>query len=954
MISEDLLNKVKKVFSDDVNLLGNFHFDDDELEDIKYEFLNAAKRNANTFNYTLDEISFFVIVVVNKLRDWDKEWSENGFWDQINRVFDDDYYVYLLLKDFLIKLYDAIDVLFRTYNRVLFRTKGNKRAFAQTFLYHALAPRYSLESFIDLAWRKYFDDLECDYPNSDITFCEYVIYSLKKKIISPDESADVQFGSTYYKLRTAFKYGVVQNTEKTIRLLDNILLLINKVDRNSEDLEENTINRIISSVVARNKRIIVRTGTGGGTSYRSPNTAHTFNQLKPVLSLDFAQHDKPTIFIRFPRLILLGSENECNYVDVYLYRNNDDGGKTLLKQFSRRWFKNNGENSFTLSAFSEEVTDVYSSEEKDYHYELIIVSDTGDVYSSKKEFCRDLLLFAQEKEVIGNVKPGSYYIVVPKKFNLLNNLHLLNNDYRNLWKNFYNIVPENFDSIDYLESSIVFSQLGMPSNVKLEDQTLTHFDNVVINREDVDYEVFTSFSNLLINKDDETNPEHIRVHHIFRDALGYLILDEEKRLSELPIINHRHCYEEACNRLSDMGYHSLQVVKISSNVLGNKTLLNKNYLIDKEIVLNANSIPYVDGDSIGRIKLFGNWYDYDISASNEESELKIDELSITARIRTCFFNWHFGTTPNDIHYSQINLKRPIIISSFESTNETIVINTALEIDNIYFRPISSSEKINVFSGTEANTYLLSQFINSGYKKGYFLCLCGGKELPLFAITDRPYGSENVNLEDCLSLEDNVLKVDIREYFIHDNANYSVYLTLQNNEGKKIKIKLYTLEDENVFENVHIDDDEYEANISFARVYLGEEEPEVSLPSFDVVLGDINKKAFVDVDRIDLRPAKDFATGTKLKMDGYYIDSITYYGYDDIGDCVFRGLLKSKQTKPQKIMFTHKDGRLISNLQFVYGKEDEIVKKANFDTVKNCFTTNPISNNVSEFKTIYYK
>ena len=144
MIDEELLQKVKRVFSDDINLLGNFHFEDEEIEELKDEFVAAAKRNTGSFNYSLDEISFFVIVVVNKLRDWDKEWSENGFWDQINQVFDDDYFIYLLLKQFLIKLYDAIDLLFRKYNRVLFRTKGNKRAFAQTFLYHALAPRFSL------------------------------------------------------------------------------------------------------------------------------------------------------------------------------------------------------------------------------------------------------------------------------------------------------------------------------------------------------------------------------------------------------------------------------------------------------------------------------------------------------------------------------------------------------------------------------------------------------------------------------------------------------------------------------------------------------------------------------------------------------------------------------------------------------------------------------------------
>lgn len=953
MIDEELLQKVKRVFSDDINLLGNFHFDDEEIEQLREEFVSAAKRNTNSFNYSLDEISFFVIVVVNKLRDWNKEWSENGFWDQINQVFDDDYFIYLLLKQFLIKLYDAIDSLFKKYNRVLFRTKGNKRAFAQTFLYHALAPRFSLESFVDLAWRKYFDDLECDYPYSDLIFCEYVINSLKKKIVSPDEDTDVQFGSTYYRLRTAFKYGVVQNTEKTIKLLDNILLSINKVDRSSEDLEENTINKIISSVVAKNKRVIVRTGAGGGVVYKGTNTAHTFNQLRPVLNIDFAQHDKPNIFIRVPRLILLGSENECSYVDVFLYRENNDGSEILLKQFPRRFIKNNGEHSYTLSAFSEELTDIYYNEQEHYHYLFKLVADNGDGYTSKKEFFRDFLLFNSDKEIRGNTKPGNYYIVVPKKFDLVSNLHFLKADYRLLWKNIYNIVPEDFDSIEYRDTDLLFSQQGMPSNVAFENQELSPVEGIEIIKDDEIYEVFKHFSNLLINKDDDTNAESIRIHHILKDIYGNTVIDEEKRLSELPLINHRYVYEETGNSLSEPGYHTLVVTKISKTVLSNKNLLDRKYVLDPEIKFHMSCIPYLNGDGNGRVKLLDVWVDFDIYSTSEYSECYSEELDAHITIRNPFFSWYFGSSLNDVHYSQINIKRPIIITDFESTNETVVINTSLQAGKLLFKDNLRPKAIEVFEGSEENTYLLSQFIGAGYKKGYFFCLIDNKEIPLFSITDRPYVADSVNFGDCLELEDSSLKVDIREYFIHDNLNYNIYLNLKDKRGKKIKFKLKN-DDENIFENKSLDDGEYEANISYAKIYIGDEEPEVSLPAFNIVLGDINKKAFSDIEKIDIRPPKNFATGAKLKMDGYFIDNITYFGYDPVGDCVFNGMLKSKKSKPQKIRFTHKDGCLIKNLQFVYGKDDEILKKANFDTTKNCFTTNPVSDTVAEFKTIYYK
>ena len=954
MIDEELVAKVRQVFRDDINLLGNFHFDDDEIETLKVEFTSAAKRNSTSFNYSIDEISYFVIVVVNKLRDWNKEWSENGFWDQINLIFDDDYFIYVLLEQFRIKLYDAIDNLFREYNRVLFKTKGDKRAFAQTFLYHALAPKISLEHFIDLAWKKYFDDLECDYTSSDMVFCEYVINSLKKKIISPDEDEDIQFGSTYYRLRTAFKYGIVQNTEKTIKLLDNILTSINKVDRNNEDLEENTINKIISSVVAKNKRIVIKNNSGASIIHKESNTAHTFGQLKPILCIDFAQHDKPRIYIRVPRLILLGTNKEYIYADVSLFRENPNGSKTLLKTFPRRLFKNNGEHSYTLSAFEEELTDIYYAEESEFHYEFRIATNNGLEYSSNNSFYRDILLFNSEKEIQGNTKPGNYSLMVPRAFDLSTNVHFLKKNYRLLWKNIYSIATDDFDSIEYGSTEILFSQQGMPSNVLFENQELSCVEGVKILKQGIVYDVFTSYSNLLINKESDTSAEAIRIHHIYRDVSNNVIINEEKRLSELERLNHRYFYDEIDNGLSSEGYHLINVKKIASNVLSNKILLDRKYIIDPKFKIEHNCLPYLDGDGEGKLRLFGAWTTFEITQTSDNSVFQATDSDIGVLVENPFFNWWFGSSPNNIHYSQINPKKPIIVTDFESTNETVIINTSLPIDKLFYKDNINQKPLEVFCGESNKTFLLKQFINSGHKKGSFFCIHDKREIPLFSITDRPYNSDSVSLEDCLFLENNTFKINISEYFIHDNANYSVFLYLKDRNGRISKWKINKLDDENVFENTNLDDGEYEAKITYAKNYLGDEEPEVALPSCDIVLGDIQKKAFEEIDSIILRPTRNFRTGEKLKMDGYYIDSIAFNGYDELGYCVFDGILKSKMTKPQKVRFTHKDGCLIKNLSLVYGKENEIVKKANFDDTKKCFTADPVSNTVAEFKTIYYK
>ena len=953
MINEELTKKIHDVFSDGVNLLGNNNFNDDEIDEIKEEFRLVAKRNFNSFNYSLDEISFFVIVVINKLRDWDKEWSENGFWDQINQVFDDDYYIYILLKQFLNKLYDSIDELFKKYNRILFRTKGNKRAFAQTFLYHALAPRYSFGSFVDLAWKKYFDDLECDYTSSDLVFCEYVVNSLKKKIQSPEEETDILFGSNFYKLRTAFKYGIVQNTEKTIKLFDSILLSINKVDRNSEDLENNTINNIISSVVSKNKSVVVRKISGEKISCRTSNTAHTFNQLKPVLNIDLSQHERPTIRIVFPRLILLGSDNKCSHVDLSLYKEMPDGTKQLIKSFPRRFFKCNGEDSYTLSAFSEELTDIYFNEESNFHYEFQLVSDNCGGYYSKKEFYRDFLVFGLEKEISKNPKPGSYYLVIPKQFDVNLNLHLLKKDYRYLWKNIINIVPDNFDSVEYLNTDILFSEQGMSSNVKFENVDLMPLDQIKISKDSIDYELFTSFSSLLINKDDSSSPEKIRVRHIFRDINGNTIIDEEKRLSELPFINHRYIYRDFENQLCEVGYHTISVMKIEDSSHLNKYLLNKNYIIDPKFTLNNCCFPYIDGGGKGIIHIFDTMIDYDIELCDEFSEFYCDRLSITVNVQNPFLFWSFGTSLPDFHYSPLNIKKPIIISLFNSTNETIFIKSAFPIEKMFFKGTLSNNPIEVFKGSENGVFLLSQFINAGHNNGYFYLKIKGKEFPLFSIIDRSYFADSINLQDCVSYENKTLKVNLKDFFVHDRFNYNVYLSFNSLKYHK-RIEIPSIDGENIIENIDIDDGEYSSFVSFEKVFAGDIEPEVRSRTFNLIIGDINKKVFEDINQIEIKPAKNFLTGEKLKMNGFYIDNISYYGYDDTGDCVFDGFLRSKSNKPQKIRFTHRDGRLIKNLLFVFGKDGEITKKVNFDVEKCCFTTNPLSDNVVEFKTIYYK
>lgn len=954
MLDELLLNKVEEAFLDDSgSLLGDFQFDIDDLEALKEYFIEKAQQCLNKYSYSDDDIMVFIIIVVNKLRDWNKEWSTNGFWDQVNVVFDDNYYVYNLINTQLIKLYNGINRVFNKYNRVLFKTKSGDRAFAQTFLYQAMAPRVSFESFINLAWRKYFDDLECDYSSSDLDFCEYVINCLYRQISSPDEDTDVQFGTAYYQLRTAFKYGVLQNKEKTIKLLDKVLLLIDRVDKNNEEISDNTLGRIITEVVNRNKRVEIKKSRTG-IVYKGANTAHTFNQLRPILHLNFSEHEKPTISICFPRLILLGIENACSYVMFTVYKE-VDGSRKLVKSFSNRIIKQNGEASYTMSAFSEDITDILYSQTDDFRLIFVLITDNGNGYDSGKEFFRNYLVFNEEREIKGDTKPGSYYLVVPKEFDVNSNLILFNNENkRSLWKNIYSFIAEDNDSIEYLDTITVFSRQGLPSNVRFENESIEPLKNLRIIKNNETFEIYSSFTNLHISNNDGTNPEHIRIIHKFSSPCCNECFNEEKRLSDLKFVNHRYLYSAEENELSLTGYHTIKVIKISTTS-SNKYLLNKSYIVDKNAKIDFKTIPYISGSFKNNFKLFDSEYSYEVHPASFFEEEIIEELGAIAQITNPYLGWCFGTNPNETHISPMNLDKPKFISEFNSTNETIVLNNELGIDELLYKDSSTNAISKVFKGDD-NNYLLSQFIASGKRNGYFYVIFDNKELPLFSITDDPYISKKITLQDCIEYKDNMLYIDISNYFNHDDSMYDIKLTFRNENDKEIEL-FDILSDEAVIrEDKRVVDGYYSVFLSYSKMYAGFSSPFVCFPEEDVEIGDVNKAFFDDCDQIVLNNFSSFEENNrKIKCKDFYLEQIAFKKYDENEDCVFTAVLKGKNMRPQKVQFVHRDAKVIKSLCLVYGTEEQpILKRANYDISKNMFTNQPRSANVVEFKTIYYR
>ena len=948
MIREDLLKKINNIFSNEEALLGDFILEENDLDEIKNEFINKAKLYQNNFDYSLSDISLFVIVIINQLRDWDAEWDDEGFWQHASDIFDNNRFVDILFGSFRPKLYDAINRLFKKYNRVLFVTSGGNRAFVQTFLYQALAPRDSFKNFVQIAWRKYFNDLDCDYTTSDEAFCEYVINSLARKIKSPEIESDVEFGYHFYRLRKAFKYGILQNKEKTIKLLDRTLLSINLIDRNSEELEDTVFNNIISDVVYQNKRVIERTHGKERAPTSGSGNIHSFNQVRPFLSMDFAQHDRPTIHINFPRVILLGAKQKVTGVSVLLFRI-DNNKQTLIKKFPTRPLKDNGEALYTMSAFSLDLTDIYYNEEKDYHYEFVLDPEgLGERYSSGTDFFREYLLFCGEREIRSNCKPGNYYLIAPKSFDPQKNLVLIRPNYRSTWKRIYNIEFDNYDSIQFKEKTLLFSKQGMPSTVVFENQNLLPVDGVALLMNGEEYDFYKTFSNIIITKDDYVSPEAIRILHTIKSLDGNETLNEEIRLSDLRENNHRYLYSCSENKLNEQGIHELMIEKLSDNILGNKYLLNKKYVIDEDIEYKCDKLPYLHGNTSGTIRLFGQTYEYDVSTVGEKSTKIVDENSgATIVIQTPYFRWFFGSNPEEIHYAPFNPKKPLIVANLKSTNETVVIESSFGKLELFYETELLSKPLSIHCGSEENRFLFAKFVNTSpaFQKGNLFCKINGVKIPLFSITDKPYWLGSQELDSCLTLlDDGSLEIDVGSHFIHDDNIYALRLELTDENNNTRYFRITDFNNPGKLENSNYEDGFYTASLSYIKYEIGiESDPVYLIRDVDVELGDINKKAFEDVKEIFL----------SKKLKGYSINNIVYHEHNNIGYCVFTGFLKDKNGKNQRIKFALKQEGILCDLYYCFGPNVED-KKVNYDKTKNCLTASALSESVEEIRTAYYK
>ena len=159
---ETLKEKIAQAMRAD--FIGDIVFEKDEIDTMKGECRSFYRRAQSSWSkfYRREDIDELIVLIVNIAKNWRDE-SEGRFWTKLfGEIFDDG-------SISPIKFYDEFEIALRAHNKILFRSKENKRLFREVFLLHAMAPNTSGESFIRLLWSWFCDPdvINFDYQPGD-------------------------------------------------------------------------------------------------------------------------------------------------------------------------------------------------------------------------------------------------------------------------------------------------------------------------------------------------------------------------------------------------------------------------------------------------------------------------------------------------------------------------------------------------------------------------------------------------------------------------------------------------------------------------------------------------------------------------------------------------------------------------------------------------------------------
>ena len=604
---KELLPKISEAMKE--TFVGNYVFSDEELARV-YDFTGCLLRNydggwGNTISQGYDQLVF--VAMVNAVKTWRSD--EDTFWYCIYKKLIGSYgsqkiYTYLT---------GVIDRLGR-HGKIMYLSGCTKRYYA-TILAHAFAPLNSTESFLELCWNLYSEDMNFTYTKNDDTFA--LVAEELKRTFSNEKSLedDLKLGSGVYSLRAGIKRMAIDAPEEMIRYIENTITLLDRVfggEILDNDRYYNTLVRDWwtekekSFGVAKPKRKAYERAI---TDYSTIRPKYSYNGKQAILTI-------PSIRLK------------NNFYDMPLlniYRKGE-----LVDQQEMRTF-GSGLTMATKEMYLYADNLVFEDGVIDCTLEIVHCGDV--IYNSKTSLFREYILFRDHREILQEeCLPGNYILFAPKLEE-------------------FSAHPESIKKVS-----------GEPNLYILQAQEGELLQN---SNRTVFFVVEKQKRSIRISADRKNNAKFIH------DGEEYIVIDGELRVvvkSEIDISKYGVRYESTDFRLGAFtcaeseGYKTFfntellnvcepQKINIFSYA-DNKIEASYNVVKFNSISITYDKKLYFDEENLGTVRFHTEKYDKSVSFDINQGEIVIPFDDGDIVLSPPVLRWKFGDGDFSMQYGE--------------------------------------------------------------------------------------------------------------------------------------------------------------------------------------------------------------------------------------------------------------------------------------------------------------
>lgn len=395
-----MLQKIEHALT--LPIVGLYEFSDDDIKTIRNKIVDELKER-DLRKPSITTSKYLLVWLFTQAKNWG-EASEGKFWDRMVELLTENEHLDILPADISIYAYDQYDSILSKYNKMIFRSKQNKRMFRELILFHALAPKVSLEALIKLLLKLYLDE---DLFNKQIADDEPLFENIQKwltYVFSLNDDAelnqDMQFEGNTYQIRAAFKYGFRQAPSI---MTDLIKTIIGNIDH-LQYCEPLTQSDVIADSC---KKVFAQYGVSSIKKHR--RTANNvlrvsdFNKINATYILD----DSMILSISLPDIYCSDMDIvECN-MDIY-------AGTEFIAREPMRFIGQGPKRKIRHKII--QISDFWQYFNEEFNISFIIKTERKVLFDSKEMLYRKFMLFNEVTETRKSINPinQSYYIALPK------------------------------------------------------------------------------------------------------------------------------------------------------------------------------------------------------------------------------------------------------------------------------------------------------------------------------------------------------------------------------------------------------------------------------------------------------------------------------------------------------------------------------------------------------------